>query len=170
MSFPGYCSITGLPKQKYSYWIPFLCFDTILLVLALYKGYESLAQFVRNRFSERQAGVLDILVKNSILYFLMYVFPYSWLSNIYFNFSVYSVPLLLLLWCGLYYRLVLHSILILYFFPSYFFQIEYSEIPANYPLVLSSVLSQRLLLEVKQKKRKEVSILRRSEVSLLLDF
>ena len=66
------CAVVGTPSRRvYSYWLPLIIFDTLLLFLALYKGYDSLMKFIRNRESEQQNGIMDILVKNSLQYFLM---------------------------------------------------------------------------------------------------
>ena len=67
-----FCHIVNFSsKHIYSFWIPLLCFDTILLVLAIHKGYDSLIRYFYNRNSERRVGVLDVLVKNSLIYYIM---------------------------------------------------------------------------------------------------
>ena len=68
------CAIVGTPnKLVYTFWIPLIIFDTLLLFLALYKGCDSLMKLIRNRKSKRQISIMDILVKNSLQYFLMWV-------------------------------------------------------------------------------------------------
>ena len=74
--FPGlqinFCLIEGrISKHIYTYWIPLICFDTVLLVLAIYRGYDSLKVLLRKGFFRKRMGILEILVKNSVLYYLM---------------------------------------------------------------------------------------------------
>lgn len=83
------CLLTNTWRLSYLYWLPFLIFEFILFVLALVKGFQS----VRERELEinaqgfglglccklsgsgrgRIAKALEVLIRDSILYFVVYV-------------------------------------------------------------------------------------------------
>lgn len=68
---PLFCTL-NVPPFWWSFWIPTITFELLLFILALYKGYESL----RSQASIGWSGktTLDILIQDSIFYFLVYVF------------------------------------------------------------------------------------------------
>ena len=53
---------------SFAFWIPILCYETLLCALALYKGYRSLRKNVPKGLPGRKA--LDVLVRDSTLYFV----------------------------------------------------------------------------------------------------
>ena len=68
---PGitYCLITSANHSLRYMWIPILGYDSMLLVLFLYKGYQSYSIHKRrNRF-----GVMTMVYERSLLNFLAYV-------------------------------------------------------------------------------------------------
>ena len=67
-AIPGitYCVITRATLLLRLLWIPILSFDSILLVLYLYKGYQSYSQPAL----QDQSGVMRMVYKHSLLNFL----------------------------------------------------------------------------------------------------
>lgn len=69
-----FCLPLKHPKFFYSFWIPILASESFLCCLAVWRGYQSY-RHQRSSFRASQ-NLIDILIRDSILYFLMYV-PYS---------------------------------------------------------------------------------------------
>ena len=69
---PTFCYPIYIPRTLFAYFLPFLAFETILLGLALYRGYMSLRMhhLYGGRFSPL-GKVINILIKDSILYFIV---------------------------------------------------------------------------------------------------
>ena len=81
------CILTNTWPLSYLYWIPFLAFESLLFVLALAKGIQSvrdheldlkagnfslgLCRKGRVSGSGRAAKALEVLIRDSILYFLV---------------------------------------------------------------------------------------------------
>lgn len=77
---PGhFCTPTATWPLYYTLWIPLLSFETLLFSLALFKGYQTLRSEVRTGWSGR--CVLNILIRDSIMYFFMYA-PFSFLRSV----------------------------------------------------------------------------------------
>lgn len=67
-----FCVPFGVRRVFYIFWIPLMCFETFLFILALFKGYLSYREAVTpHKWYGKQ--ILDILVRDSVLYFSMYV-------------------------------------------------------------------------------------------------
>jgi len=81
--FPGssihFCVVTSIPSFFYATWIPIVTFETLLFSLALFKGYQSWKSEVPTGWSGQVA--LNILIRDSILYFLV-VFA-TYLTNMF---------------------------------------------------------------------------------------
>ena len=89
------CILTNTWPLSYLYWIPFLAFESLLFALALFKGFQSMRDHELEpnaaRFGlglcckargvgsgpGRAAKALEVLIRDSILYFLVYVFLFS---------------------------------------------------------------------------------------------
>lgn len=72
---PGmpFCDIIGVSTHFYAVWIPPLIQETLLLGLALFRGFKKF-------FSDAPAfrsghRLVEILIRDSILYFVVYVHP-----------------------------------------------------------------------------------------------
>ena len=70
LALPGttFCKTIKDWHTSFVFWIPILCYETLLCLLALYKGYENHRKDVSKECSGPR--VLDILVRDSIIYFL----------------------------------------------------------------------------------------------------
>ncbi|KAL4252191.1 hypothetical protein ABKN59_005509 [Abortiporus biennis] len=68
---PGvpFCIPQNLPKNYYAFWIPMLASETILCVLAMWRGVESYYQ-KRNLFQSGQS-LISLLIRDSLAYFLV---------------------------------------------------------------------------------------------------
>ncbi|KAF9456716.1 hypothetical protein BDZ94DRAFT_1241328 [Collybia nuda] len=64
-----FCVPSGVSKHFFAFWIPILFFESLLCSLALYKGFETF----RSASSAFRSGrhLVDILVRDSVLYFLI---------------------------------------------------------------------------------------------------
>jgi len=64
-----FCVPSGVSKHFFAFWIPILFFESLLCGLALYKGFETF----RSASSAFRSGrhLVDILVRDSVLYFLI---------------------------------------------------------------------------------------------------
>ncbi|CAE6437177.1 unnamed protein product [Rhizoctonia solani] len=71
---PGFhiCALLGVPQGMYVYWATNLAFETILFSLALVKAY----QHVSRRQGWSGPRILSVLVRDSILYFLVIFVTY----------------------------------------------------------------------------------------------
>ena len=100
-----FCVGLNVSEHFYAFWIPILCFETFLCSLALFRGYKSykdqeLRLQIRRRKLQRRFGdtlkdtaklqaevegeggpnILEILLRDSIMFFLMWVVPFLGLS------------------------------------------------------------------------------------------
>lgn len=68
---PGitFCTPRGLSKNFYAFWIPVLVSESILCALALRRGFQSYS--VRQGFLPSHQNLLNVLLKDSIVYFIM---------------------------------------------------------------------------------------------------
>ena len=78
LSVPGtpihVCSEIEEPnKLAYLFWIPLICLDILLLIMTLYKGYDSLKSIICNKSSKTPSALMDVLIRTSLLYFTVYV-------------------------------------------------------------------------------------------------
>ena len=63
------CLPIGVSSHFYAFWIPILCFETLLCSLAILRGYLSYKRKELDRLSGRH--ILEILIRDSILYFMV---------------------------------------------------------------------------------------------------
>jgi len=64
-----FCVPVGLPSYYTMFWIPLLAFELLLLVLALYKGYECSKTYKLDLLDGGSGRLAMLLVRDSILYF-----------------------------------------------------------------------------------------------------
>ncbi|KAF4616828.1 hypothetical protein D9613_008234 [Agrocybe pediades] len=62
------CSFPTLSKNTFGLWLPPLIFESGLCIMALYKGIQTLS-YVGGR--RRRVSLMDILIRDSVLYFLI---------------------------------------------------------------------------------------------------
>ncbi|KAJ7866035.1 hypothetical protein B0H14DRAFT_2733412 [Mycena olivaceomarginata] len=63
------CNVTAVPAWLWVLWVPVTSFELLLCVLALYKGYQRVE-------STGHQALQDILVRDSVMYFLAIQFVY----------------------------------------------------------------------------------------------
>ncbi|TDL17918.1 hypothetical protein BD410DRAFT_793793 [Rickenella mellea] len=80
------CLPIGAPSHFYAFWIPILIMETLLCVLACYRGYKS--YMVQASTQNRGRRILEILVRDSILYFLVMFATYFTSTMIFVTGSV----------------------------------------------------------------------------------
>lgn len=68
-----FCVPVGLPSYYAMFWIPLLAFEILLLVLALYKGYECSKTYKLDVLDRGSGRLAMLLVRDSILYFTVWV-------------------------------------------------------------------------------------------------
>ncbi|CAE6520592.1 unnamed protein product [Rhizoctonia solani] len=75
---PGFhiCTLLGVPQGMYVYWATNLAFETVLFALALYKAYQHVSRRRGLRPSWSGPRILSVLVRDSILYFLVIFVTY----------------------------------------------------------------------------------------------
>lgn len=79
---PGmtFCGSLDFPSYIFSFWIPMIAFESLLCGMALYRGLQPV---LSDRSESRSGGhILDILVRDSIIYFLVIFATY--LTNMLF--------------------------------------------------------------------------------------
>lgn len=71
VSLPGtdFCATFSTWTNYWTVWAPPIVFETLLFALALFKGYQSF--FSQSKSEWSSAGMLHILVRDSILYFFV---------------------------------------------------------------------------------------------------
>lgn len=67
-----FCMPLTVPKYLYAYWIPLLAFESLLCCMSIFRGFQAF----RQRHSVFQSGkhIMTILLRDSIVYFLMWGF------------------------------------------------------------------------------------------------
>ena len=135
--------ITRPPPFKF--WISIICYETLLCGLAIYKGYQTF------RKKDPIAGwsgtkLLDILIRDSILYFLVwddFLFPSMHMLRILRIFAVYATNLIVWLVrpvCSNFWSLCQLDSKIQ----------NLAELPVNYAIALPTIMTERLLFNIKQ--------------------
>ena len=67
-----FCVPEDLPKYFTFFWVPLLAFEFLLLILALYKGYECFRMYRLDGIENGSGCSLQmLLLRDSILYFLV---------------------------------------------------------------------------------------------------
>ncbi|KAH7340814.1 hypothetical protein B0J17DRAFT_715995 [Rhizoctonia solani] len=70
------CALIGVPQKMYIYWATNLAFEVVLFVLALIKAYQHVSRRRGLRPSWSGPRILSVLVRDSILYFLVIFVTY----------------------------------------------------------------------------------------------
>jgi len=65
------CFFPPLVKSAYALWIPEIALETMLCVLVVYNGYRTFKEGIR--LKGRGLFLVDILIRDSVMYFFMYV-------------------------------------------------------------------------------------------------
>ncbi|CAE7147244.1 unnamed protein product [Rhizoctonia solani] len=75
---PGFriCTLRGIPEGMYIYWATNLTFETVLFALALVKAYQHVSRRRGLRADWSGPRILSVLVRDSILYFLVIFVTY----------------------------------------------------------------------------------------------
>ncbi|CAE6414238.1 hypothetical protein RSOLAG22IIIB_01605 [Rhizoctonia solani] len=75
---PGFriCALLGVPQGMYIYWATNLAFESILFGLAIVKAYQHVSRQQGLRASWSGPRILSVLVRDSILYFLVIFVTY----------------------------------------------------------------------------------------------
>jgi hypothetical protein len=70
---PGipFCVPVDVPRHLYAFWIPIIAFESLLCGMALYRGFQGIVGDGSLFRSGRR--LVTILVRDSILFFLVYV-------------------------------------------------------------------------------------------------
>ena len=69
----NFCANFSSWNVYWTVWAPPIIFETLLFALALYKGYQSFIEQVKNGWAS--CSMLDILVRDSIIYYFVYALP-----------------------------------------------------------------------------------------------
>ncbi|PPQ80925.1 hypothetical protein CVT25_014722, partial [Psilocybe cyanescens] len=74
MAIPGgnFCTILNIPRYIYAFWIPTFAFECFLCLLAVMRGLRHFS--FRGRYYSAGVNLVDMLVRDSILYFIAQVF------------------------------------------------------------------------------------------------
>ena len=72
------CVPLNISTHFWSFWVPLLAFETLMCSLALFRGFQSYKRHeILNGDSTVGSRLLQILIRDSILYFIVYVFVLS---------------------------------------------------------------------------------------------
>ncbi|KAJ6503889.1 hypothetical protein C8R45DRAFT_894985 [Mycena sanguinolenta] len=68
---PGmtFCVPSGVPNYFYAFWIPIICFESLLCGLALYRGYQTFR--ATDPLFQSGRHLVGILIRDSVFYFLV---------------------------------------------------------------------------------------------------
>lgn len=68
----SFCIPINVPKYLFAFWIPTLAFESLLCGMSIFRGFQAF----RYRHSVFESGkqLVNILLRDSIIYFLMFVF------------------------------------------------------------------------------------------------
>jgi hypothetical protein len=87
------CVPLGVPSHLYAFWIPMIAFESLLCGMALYRGFQGV--FGGGALFRSGRHLVDILVKDSIVYFLIVFASYATnlLMNLFGSDNVKEIPL-----------------------------------------------------------------------------
>ncbi|KDR67292.1 hypothetical protein GALMADRAFT_1127483 [Galerina marginata CBS 339.88] len=66
-----FCTTNYLPPRLYTFWIPILACETLLFVLAVARGFQSLTNDDHGPLPHRGQQLFDLLIRDSVIYFLV---------------------------------------------------------------------------------------------------
>jgi hypothetical protein len=87
------CVPLGVPSHLYAFWIPMIAFESMLCGMALYRGFQGV--FGGGALFRCGRHLVDILVQDSIVYFLVVFASYATnlLINLFGSDSIKEIPL-----------------------------------------------------------------------------
>ncbi|KDQ52891.1 hypothetical protein JAAARDRAFT_39840 [Jaapia argillacea MUCL 33604] len=77
------CTVTKIPTFTYGFWLAIMMFECLLFVLAL---YQAIGRFLKRRDRWRQQSLIDVLLRDNILYFFLIFQGYAQ------NAAVFTLP------------------------------------------------------------------------------